>query len=85
MLKKQDSKQAKRESLGGASKSSRLKGIGANRNKEKMINRKYEYIELDKKSNNQEGKVLYINSEEDDDLTDEFNLIKKLQKERFHE
>lgn len=69
----------------GISNTSRLKGIGENRNKEKMMNRKYEYIELDKKSNNQEGKVVYINSEEDDDLTDEFNLIKKLQKERFHE
>lgn len=82
---KEAGEQAKRESLGGASKSSRLKGIGANRNKEKMINRKYEYIELDKKSNNQEGKVVYINAEEDDGLSDDFNLIKKLQKERFHE
>lgn len=69
----------------GVSNISRLKGIGQNRSKEKMLNRKSEYIELDKRISNQESKIIYINSEEDDDLSDDFNLLKKLQKERLNE
>lgn len=69
----------------GISNTSRLKGIGQNRIKEKMINRKSEYIELDRKEISSEGKVVYINSEEDDDLANDFKLFKQIQKERFDE
>ena len=69
----------------GRSKASRLKGIGENRNKEKMINRKSEYIELCRKEISNEGKVVYIISEEDDDFANDFKLLKQIQKERFDE
>ena len=65
------------------SKSSRLKGISENRNREKMLSRKVEYIELDRQSNPNEGKIVYINSEEDNDFAEDFRLLKKIQKERF--
>ncbi|NLK44638.1 MAG: hypothetical protein GX300_09625, partial [Tissierellia bacterium] len=69
----------------GISNASRLKGIGQNRSREKMINRKSEYIELDRKEISNEGKVVYINSEEDNDFADDFKLLKQIQKERFDE
>jgi hypothetical protein len=50
-----------------------------------MINRKSEYIELDRKEILNEGKVVYINSEEDDDFADDYKLFKQIQKERFDE
>ncbi|CAK7029859.1 Mu transposase C-terminal domain-containing protein [Tissierella sp.] len=68
----------------GISNASRLKGIGENRNKEKAMNRKSEYIELDRKEISNGGKVVYINSEEDD-FVEDFKLFKQIQKERFDE
>ena len=60
MLKKQGKKTIENKDI-GISKSSRLKGIGENRNREKMTNRKSEYIELDRNEMSNEGKVVYIN------------------------
>ena len=67
------------------SNTSRLRGISQNRSIEKMINRKSEYIELDRKVSSNEGKIVYINSEEDDDFADDYKLFKQIQKERFDE
>lgn len=69
----------------GVSKAKKLKGISQNRIREKMLNRKSEYIELNKQANDFEGKVVYMNSEEDNDFIEDFKLLKKIQKERFNE
>jgi len=67
------------------SNTSRLRGISQNRSIEKMINRKSEYIELDRKVSSNEGKIVYINSEEDDDFAEDFKIFKQIQKERLDE
>ena len=83
MIVKEAEQQAMEDKEIGISKTSRLKGISENRNREKMLSRKVEYIELDRQSNPNEGKIVYINSEEDNDFAEDFRLLKKIQKERF--